>query len=81
MFDYIVEARWLKDQPSAAEINGFEGKVERKLESTRGLFVAVQGVRPEVVDTFSGRGCNIVFVDGYDLTQILEGRVDFRGTH
>jgi hypothetical protein len=77
-FDYIVEARWRKDQPSEAEINGFQGKVERKLESTRGLFVAVQGVRPEVVNSFSGRGCNIIIVDGYDLAQILEGLVDLR---
>ena len=77
-FDYILEARWRKDQPTEAEINGFQGKVERKLESTRGLFVAVQGVRPEVVSSFSGRGCNIIIVDGYDLAQILEGLVDLR---
>jgi hypothetical protein len=77
-FDYIVEARWRKDQPTEAEINGFQGKVERKLESTRGLFVAVQGVRPEVASSFSGRGCNIIIVDGYDLAQILEGMVDLR---
>ncbi len=77
-FDYIVEARWRKDQPTEAEISGFQGKVERKLESTRGLFIAVQGVRPEVVNAFSGRGCNIIVVDGYDLAQILEGLVDLR---
>jgi hypothetical protein len=77
-FDYILEARWRKDQPTEAEISGFQGKVERKLESTRGLFVAVQGVRPEVVNSFSGRGCNIIIVDGYDLAQILEGLVDLR---
>ena len=77
-FDYIVEARWRKDQPTEAEISGFQGKVERKLESTRGLFVAVQGVRPDVVNAFSGRGCNIIIVDGYDLAQILEGLVDLR---
>ena len=77
-FDYIIEARWRKDQPTEAEISGFQGKVERKLESTRGLFVAVQGVRPEVVNSFSGRGCNIIIMDGFDLVQILEGRVDLR---
>jgi hypothetical protein len=77
-FDYIVEARWRKDQPTEAEISGFQGKVERKLESTRGLFIAIQGVRPEVANAFSGRGCNIIIVDGYDLAQILEGMVDLR---
>jgi len=77
-FDYIVEARWRKGQPTEAEISGFQGKVERKLESTRGLFVAVQGVRAEVVSAFSGRGCNVIIVDGYDLAQILEGLIDLR---
>jgi|ERR1051326_3277515 hypothetical protein len=77
-FDYIVEARWRKDQPTEQEISGFQGKVERKLESTRGLFVAVQGVRAEVINAFSGRGCNLIIVDGYDLAQIFEGFVDLR---
>lgn len=77
-FDYLVEARWRKDQPTFEEINGFRGKVESKLESTRGLFVAVQGVRPEVASAFSGRGCNLIIVDGYDLVQMFEGFVDLR---
>jgi len=77
-FDYIVEARWRKDRPTVEEISGFQGKVGRKLESTRGLFVAVQGVRPEVADAFSCWGCNVIIVDGYDLAQILEGSVDLR---
>lgn len=77
-FDYLVEARWRTHQPTFEEINGFKGKVDSKLESTRGLFVAVQGVRPEVADAFSGRGCNVILVDGLDLTQVLEGLVDLR---
>jgi restriction endonuclease Mrr len=77
-FDYLVEARWRKDQPTFEEINGFKGKVDSKLESTRGLFIAVQGVRTEVANAFSGRGSNLIIVDGYDLAQILEGLVDLR---
>lgn len=77
-FDYLVEARWRKDQPAQAEISGFQGKVERKLESTRGFFIAVQGVREEVAKSFSGKGCNMIIIDGYDLAQILEGLVDLR---
>jgi len=43
--------------PSAAEINGFfKAKLERKLESTRGLVVAVHLVTgPEVVNIRSVR--------------------------
>ncbi len=60
------------------EIGGFKTKVDSKLESTRGIFVAVQGIRPEVVAQFQGRGCNIIFWDGTDLIEILEGLVDLR---
>lgn len=77
-FDYLVEARWRKDQPGVQEIGGFKTKVDSKLESTRGIFVAVQGIRSEVVTQFQGRGCNIIFWDGMDLIEILEGRVDLR---
>jgi hypothetical protein len=77
-FDYLVEARWRKDQPVVQEIGGFKTKVDNKLESTRGIFIAVQGIRPEVVSQFEGRGCNIIFWDGMDLIEVLEGRVDLR---
>jgi hypothetical protein len=42
-FDYLVEAKWRKDFPSEQEIGGFKHKVDGVLESTRGLFVSVQG--------------------------------------
>ena len=77
-FDYLVEARWRKDQPGVQEIGGFKAKVDSKLESTRGIFIAVQGIRPEVIAQFQGRGCNIIFWDGTDLIEVLEGRVDIR---
>ena len=31
-----------------------------------------------MVNAFSGRGCNIIIMDGYDLAQILEGLMDLR---
>ena len=77
-FDYLVEARWRKDQPGVQEIGGFKAKVDSKLESTRGIFLAVQGIRPEVIGQFQGRGCNIIFWDGADLIEVLEGRIDLR---
>jgi hypothetical protein len=77
-FDYLVEARWRRDQPGVQEIGGFKVKVDHKLESTRGIFLAVQGIRPEVVSQFQGQGCNIIFWDGADLIDVLEGRVDLR---
>lgn len=77
-FDYLVEAKWRKDQPTEGEIGGFQRKVKTKLESTRGLFVSVAGFRQEVVEQFSGQGANIILMDGEHLVHILEGRIDLR---
>lgn len=77
-FDYLVEARWRNNQPTVSEIGGFKVKVDKVIESTRGLFVAIQGVRDEVVEQFSGEGAKLIFVDGRDLICILEGRISLR---
>jgi len=77
-FDYLVEAKWRKDMPTESEIGGFKQKVDTKIESTRGLFVSIQGYRSEVSAQFNGRGGNIILIDGSHLIQILEGRHDLR---
>lgn len=77
-FDYLVEAKWRKDMPPESEIGGFRQKVDTKIESTRGLFVSVQGYRPEVAAQFNGRGANIILIDGSHIVQILDGRHDLR---
>lgn len=77
-FHYLVEAKWRRDRPTEQEIAGFKHKVDGKLESTRGLFVSVQGYRPEVVEQFNGRGSNIILIDGSHLVHVLEGRIDLR---
>ncbi|MNR82468.1 hypothetical protein D3C72_132270 [compost metagenome] len=74
-FDYIVEAKWRKVPPDEQEIAGFKNKVETKLTSTRGMFVSIQGYRPEIIAQFQGRDANIIFMDGMDLYHILDGRV------
>jgi len=73
-FDYLVEAKWRKGQPTEADIMSFRGKVEGKLESTRGVFVSVPGFRPEVASKFDGRS-NLVLLDGEHLVMVLEGRL------
>lgn len=48
-FDYLVEARWRVGPPSEADLAAFKTKVDKKLTSTRGLFLSMPGFRPEVV--------------------------------
>jgi hypothetical protein len=75
-FDYLVEARWRANPPSEADLASFKTKVDKKLTSTRGLFVSIVGFKQEVVLEFTrGVSSNIVLMDGYDLTLILEGHV------
>jgi len=75
-FDYLVEARWRKEPPAEADIGAFKTKVDKKLASTRGLFVSHVGYRPEVVMEFTrGTTANIILMDGQDLALVLEGHV------
>jgi len=75
-FDYLVEARWRVGPPSEADLGAFKTKVDKKITSTRGLFVSIPGYRPEVLLEFTrGVSSNIVLMDGQDLALILEGHV------
>ena len=75
-FDYLVEARWRAIPPTEGQIGAFKNTVDKKLMSTRGLFVSVVGFRPEVVLEFTrGTTSNIILMDGQDLALILEGHI------
>ncbi|MFV0324667.1 MAG: restriction endonuclease [Bacteroides xylanisolvens] len=76
-FDYLVEAKWRKDQPNEGEIGSFQRKVDTKLKSTRGIFVSVSGFRNEVIEAFNNN-TNILLMDGIDLTHLLEGRIELK---
>lgn len=76
-FDYLVEAKWRKDQPNEGEIGSFQRKVDTKLKSTRGIFVSVNGYRNEVIEAFNNN-TNILLIDGIDLTHLLEGRIELK---
>lgn len=77
-FDYLLETRWRISYPELADLSAFKAKVERKLESTRGLFFSIAGYRTEVVmDFMRGGGSNVVLLDGQDLMLILEGHISF----
>lgn len=75
-FDYLVEARWRDKQPALPDMLAFKGKVERKIESTRGVVISILGFREDIVQRLREAGpANLILIDGYDLNLILEGRV------
>jgi hypothetical protein len=72
-FQYLIESRWRKSPPTIGDLRAFSGKVDAKIESTRGLFVSVAGFRNEVLQEASVLR-NLVFMNGQDIALILEGR-------
>lgn len=75
-FDYLVEARWRTGPPTAADLTHFKAKVDKKFQSTRGLFFSIVPFRPEVlVYLTQSATSNILVMDGEDLSLILEGQI------
>jgi hypothetical protein len=69
----LVEARWCKELPNAADLYALEGKVKRKSEWTRGVFISINGFSPESVEAFrQGQRSSLILMDGKDLSLILE---------
>lgn len=75
--DFLLEAQWEKDKPTAEELYGFQGKVARKYQGTRGLFISIEGFSPTSLQAFErGMAPNILLLDGEDLVYVLEERID-----
>lgn len=75
-FGYIVESRWRKNAPNFDELMAIIGKVDRKIQSTRGFVVSIVGFDDEVLRRLrQARPAKLILMDGYDLTLILEERV------
>jgi hypothetical protein len=55
-FDYLVEARWRREHPSLQDLLAFKGKVDRKIESTRGVVVSIPGFREDIVQRLREAG-------------------------
>ena len=75
--EYLFEARW-RDEPSdIGQLDGFAGKVTRKLENTLGVFLAINGFSADAVAAHSRARPSIILLDGADLMAVLEERIDF----
>ena len=74
-FDYLVEMKWEKNPVNSPKIASLKQKVDTKLTSTRGLFLSINGFRDEVIQDFANRDSKILFMDGQELSYILENRI------
>ena len=76
---YLIEAKWHADRTGNADLLTFSGKVARKAEWSRGLFVSYSGFTEGGLTAFAqGKQTNIVCMDGLDLYQVLASKIDLR---
>ncbi|MEP6670275.1 MAG: restriction endonuclease [Chthoniobacter sp.] len=74
---YLVEAKWEAAPMSEGPMLIFRGKVEGKSSFTRGIFIAANGFSPDALAAITrGKQPNFFLIDGYDLSLVIEGRVE-----
>jgi len=74
--EYLLEARWRAALAETADLDGFAKKIERKLENTLGLLVSIEGFQPSAIEIHSGGKPVMVLMDGADLFQVLDARIE-----
>jgi hypothetical protein len=74
--DYLLEAKWTQDRMEPAQLDTFQGKINRKLDNTLGMFLSMNGFTDNAINLHSRSRPSMILWDGADLMAVLEGRVD-----
>ena len=78
----MPEAKWEKHPPTFGDMAKFKFKFDGKLESVRGLFVAMASYVDNVLDHLfhvaRGTRNNLILADKQDLITIFEGRITLK---
>jgi CheY-like chemotaxis protein len=71
---YLVEAKWQDSKKSTDALYAFQGKVDRRIEGSRGLFISMSGYHVTSVHRFSeGRKPNMLLWSGEHIEAVLKG--------
>jgi hypothetical protein len=73
--DYLLEAKWQKQQINAGDLYRFGGKISGKLKNTLGLFISLDGFSKDCTETGSSVVKSMILMDGQDLMLVLDGRL------
>jgi hypothetical protein len=76
--DYLLEAKWQKDQIQAGDLYDFGGKIAGKLKSTLGLFIAINGFSSESTKVDSPVVKSMILTAGADIIAVLDNRVSLK---
>jgi hypothetical protein len=74
--DYLFEGKWQQEPVGIKDLDGFSGKLRRKLENTLGLFLSINGFSEDAVKAHSTGRRLVILMDGSDLMAVIEGRID-----
>jgi len=72
-FDYLVELKWTAETIKQKDLSIFDGKLKSKGQSTRGLFLSINGFDDNAINKFSNDNPRIILMNGEDLIYILNG--------
>ena len=74
--DYLFEAKWQQEPVRIKDLDGFSGKLARKLDNTLGLFLSINSFSEDAVKAHSSGRRLMILMDGSDLMAVIEGRID-----
>jgi len=74
-FDYLLECKWVEGLIKQPDLSIFDGKIRGKAQSTRGLFLGINGFDAKAVTKFSVDSPRIILMTGQDLAVILSGMI------
>lgn len=74
--DYLLEARWRKEQSDPDQVRAFEAKVSAKAHRTGGVLLSMSGFTSGAIEVLRGKGTRLLLMDGGDLMTVLDGRID-----
>ncbi len=72
-FDYLLEMKWTDGLTSQKDLSIFDGKIRGKAQSTRGIFISMNGFDNNVIVKFSNDSPRIILMTGEDLALVLNG--------
>jgi len=74
--DYLFEGKWQTTPVGIEDLDAFAGKLSRKLKTTLGLFLSINGFSEDAVKAHSTGSRVMILMDGADLMAVIEGRID-----
>lgn len=72
-FDYLLEMKWTDGLTAQKDVTIFDGKIRGKAQSTRGVFISMNGFDNNVIVKFSNDSPRIILMTGEDLALVLNG--------